>query len=150
MNQELDSLNSRKAVLDDEVAVSAVKKEALALYDNLREIEKKRDDLINEEKNRGTPAQERERLLNQVCRKEKERERETHTDKPTDGQRDRERQRNRDRQTDRQIDRQTARNKERKKTNQFDKMFDIVQLRSRTIMPRSPPWSSRSPKSRIT
>jgi hypothetical protein len=27
------------------VAVSAVKKEALALYDNLREIEKKRDDL---------------------------------------------------------------------------------------------------------
>ena len=66
MNQELDLLNSRKAVLDDEVAVSAVKKEALALYDNLREVEKKRDDLINEEKNRGTPAQERERLLNQV------------------------------------------------------------------------------------
>ena len=64
--QELDNLNSRKAVLDDEVAVSAVKKEALILYDTLREIEKKRDDLINEEKNRGTPAQERERLLNQV------------------------------------------------------------------------------------
>ena len=64
--QELDNLNSRKAILDDEVAVSAVKKEALSLYDSLREIEKKRDDLINEEKNRGTPAQERERLLNQV------------------------------------------------------------------------------------
>jgi hypothetical protein len=46
MNQELDMLNSRKAVLDDEVAVSTVKKEALALYDTLREIEKKRDDLV--------------------------------------------------------------------------------------------------------
>ncbi len=66
MNQELDALHSRQAILDDEVAVSSTKKEALALYDNLREVEKKRDDLINDEKNRGTPAQERERLLNQV------------------------------------------------------------------------------------
>jgi hypothetical protein len=43
-----------------------LQKEALSLYDTLRDVEKKRDDLINEEKNRGTPAQERERLLNQV------------------------------------------------------------------------------------
>lgn len=69
MNQELDTLNSRKAVLDDEVAISSTKKEALGLYDNLRDIEKKYEDLVNEEKNRGTPAQERERLLNQVFKK---------------------------------------------------------------------------------
>ncbi len=66
MNQELDSLNSRKAMLEDEVAMSALKKEALTLYDSLRELERKRDELIDEEKNRGTPAQERERLLLQV------------------------------------------------------------------------------------
>jgi myosin heavy subunit len=66
MNQELDSLNSRKAMLEDEVAISALKREALTLYDNLRDLEQKRDELVDEENNRGTPAQERERLLSQV------------------------------------------------------------------------------------
>jgi len=66
MNQELDSLNSRKAMLEDEVAMSALKREALTLYENLRDLEQKRDELVDEEKNRGTPAQERERLLAQV------------------------------------------------------------------------------------
>lgn len=66
MNQELDSLNSRKALLEDEVAISALKREALSLYDNLRDLENRRDELLEEEKHRGTPAQERERLLAQV------------------------------------------------------------------------------------
>ena len=66
MNQELDGLNSRKAVLEDEVALSALKREALTLYDNLRDLEQRRDELEEEEKHRGTPAQERERLLEQV------------------------------------------------------------------------------------
>ena len=66
MNQELDGLNSRKAVLEDEVALSALKREALTLYDNLRDLEQRRDELLEEEKHRGTPAQERERLLAQV------------------------------------------------------------------------------------
>ena len=59
-------LNSRKAVLEDEVALSALKREALTLYDNLRDLEQRRDELEEEEKHRGTPAQERERLLEQV------------------------------------------------------------------------------------
>ncbi len=66
MNQELDSLNSRKAALEDELAMSHVKKEAVGLYEQLREVEDKRDALVEEERARGTPAQERERLLQQV------------------------------------------------------------------------------------
>lgn len=66
MNQELDALNSRKGALEDELAMSQVKKEAVVLYDQLREVEDKRDQLVEEEKLRGTPAQERERLLQQV------------------------------------------------------------------------------------
>ena len=66
MNQELDTLNSRKAMLEDEVAISALKREALTLFENLRDLEQRRDELIDEENNRGTPAQERERLLAQV------------------------------------------------------------------------------------
>jgi hypothetical protein len=53
-------------MLEDEVAISALKREALTLYDNLRDLEQKRDELVDEENNRGTPAQERERLLSQV------------------------------------------------------------------------------------
>ncbi len=66
MNQELDSLNARKAMLDDEVAVSQMKKEAVGLYENLRDLEQRRDELVDEVSNRGTPAEERERLLAQV------------------------------------------------------------------------------------
>ena len=43
MNQELDALNSRKGALEDELAMSQVKKEAVVLYDQLREVEDKRD-----------------------------------------------------------------------------------------------------------
>ena len=63
---QIIGLNSRKAVLEDEVALSALKREALTLYDNLRDLEQRRDELEEEEKHRGTPAQERERLLEQV------------------------------------------------------------------------------------
>ena len=66
MNQELDTLNSRKVMLEDEVAISALKREALTLYENLRDLESRRDELVDEVSNRGTPAEERERLLAQV------------------------------------------------------------------------------------
>ena len=66
MNQELDNLNARKVMLEDEVAISALKREALGIYENLRDLEQRRDELMDEESNRGTPAQERERLLAQV------------------------------------------------------------------------------------
>ena len=70
MNQELDTLNSRKVMLEDEVAISALKREALTLYENLRDLELRRDELVDEVSNRGTPAEERERLLAQVISKE--------------------------------------------------------------------------------
>ena len=66
MNQELDSYNSRKTRLEDELAVSQVKREAVILHEQLAEAEAKRDKLAEEERRRGTPAQERERLLAQV------------------------------------------------------------------------------------
>lgn len=66
MNQELDALDSKKAALEDELSMSSVKREAVSLYEQLREVQEKRDLLFEEEKNRGTPAQERERLLQQV------------------------------------------------------------------------------------
>ena len=56
----------RKAALEDELSVSAVKREAVSLYEQLQEAEKKRDALLEEAKERGTPAQEREKLLYQV------------------------------------------------------------------------------------
>ena len=46
MNQELDALNSRKGALEDELAMSQVKKEAVVLYDQLREVEDKRDQVM--------------------------------------------------------------------------------------------------------
>ncbi len=66
MNQELDSLTTRRAALEDELAMSALKREAVGLYAQLREAEDKRDQMAEEERQRGTPAQERERLLQQV------------------------------------------------------------------------------------
>ena len=63
MNQELDLYNSKKNSLEDELSVSALKREAVVLYEQLAEAENKRDKLLEEEKQRGTPAQERERLL---------------------------------------------------------------------------------------
>jgi nicotinic acid phosphoribosyltransferase len=50
MSQEVDALGTRKAALEDELAVSAVKKEALALTEQLRLAEEKRDALIEEDK----------------------------------------------------------------------------------------------------
>lgn len=43
-----------------------IKQEASNLYNKLREVEEKRDALILEEKNKGTPQQERENLVQQV------------------------------------------------------------------------------------
>ena len=48
MNQELDTLNSKKVMLEDEVAISALKREALTLYENLRDLQLRRDELVDE------------------------------------------------------------------------------------------------------
>jgi len=66
LNQELDVLATKKATLEDELSVSAIKREAVKLYEQLASVQGKRDSLVAEEKERGTPQQERERLLGQV------------------------------------------------------------------------------------
>merc|ERR1719414_1488290 len=72
MNQALDALNSKKATYEDELAMSAIKREAVTLYEQLRVVEMKRNELLIEEQERGTPGQERERLLTQVKEDNKE------------------------------------------------------------------------------
>ncbi|KAJ7358819.1 hypothetical protein OS493_021607 [Desmophyllum pertusum] len=66
--QELDALTTRIQNLEDEVASSPVKQEAVTLYEKLNELGEKKQSLVDEmeKENRGTPAEERERLLKQV------------------------------------------------------------------------------------
>ncbi|XP_067677226.1 intraflagellar transport protein 74 homolog [Haliotis asinina] len=64
--QELDQLNSKIEGLQDELSMSQVKQEAVRLYEQLHELEARRDQLVEEAKSRGTPAEEREKLLKQV------------------------------------------------------------------------------------
>ncbi|KFM76787.1 Intraflagellar transport protein 74-like protein, partial [Stegodyphus mimosarum] len=64
--QDLDLLNSQKMALEEELSMSQIKLEASNLYNKLREVEEKRDALILEEKTKGTPAEERENLVQQV------------------------------------------------------------------------------------
>jgi len=46
--------------------MSHVKQEAMRLYEQIRELESKRDQMLREQKTEETPQAERERLLNQV------------------------------------------------------------------------------------
>ncbi|CAL1539936.1 unnamed protein product [Lymnaea stagnalis] len=64
--QELDMLNSKMENLQEELSLSQIKQEAVRLYDQIHELEVKRDALIEEAKTRGSPAEEREKLLKQV------------------------------------------------------------------------------------
>ncbi|KAG8176292.1 hypothetical protein JTE90_011276 [Oedothorax gibbosus] len=66
LQQNLDLLTTKKMSLEEELSMSQVKQEASNLYNKLREVEEKRDALVLEEKNKGTPAQERESLVQQV------------------------------------------------------------------------------------
>ncbi|CAB4061426.1 IFT74 [Lepeophtheirus salmonis] len=66
MNQDLDRLNDQKTRMEEEISNSSLKRDAFALFEQLRSLEEKRNNLIREEKLRGTPAEERERLLQQV------------------------------------------------------------------------------------
>lgn len=66
LQQQLGSLQLQKHALEEDTLVSQVKQEAVKLYERLRELEEKKAMLQEEEQLRGTPAQERERLLQQV------------------------------------------------------------------------------------
>ncbi|KAK7027296.1 Intraflagellar transport protein 74 [Halocaridina rubra] len=63
---ELDALENRKAGLEDELSMSKVKQEAVGLYEKLQDLEEKRNEIVTENQKRGTPKEERERLLLQV------------------------------------------------------------------------------------
>lgn len=66
--QDLDALATRIQNLEDEVSSSPVKQEAVTLYEKLNELGEKKQSLLDEmeKENKGTPAEERERLLKQV------------------------------------------------------------------------------------
>merc|ERR1712150_71776 len=64
--QELDRLASKKAELDEELAMSPVKQVAVRLYEQLHELEEKRDQLMSEVQSKSTPQEEREKLLKLV------------------------------------------------------------------------------------
>ncbi|XP_042305779.1 intraflagellar transport protein 74 homolog isoform X2 [Sceloporus undulatus] len=66
LQQEMDALDIKEQALDAEIAHSQVKQEALQLYEKLRGLEEHRNQMILEEKNMGSPQEERERLLKQV------------------------------------------------------------------------------------
>ncbi|XP_052098080.1 intraflagellar transport protein 74 homolog [Mytilus californianus] len=64
--QELDVLNSKIENSNEELSFSQVKQEAVRLYEQLNDLEMKRDALVQETKNQSSPAEEREKLLKQV------------------------------------------------------------------------------------
>ncbi|XP_071952265.1 intraflagellar transport protein 74 homolog [Antedon mediterranea] len=64
--QELDMISTKKENLEDELSQSQVKQEAVRLYEQLHELETKKMQLIQEEQSKGSPAEEREKLLRQV------------------------------------------------------------------------------------
>lgn len=66
--QDLDALTTRIQNLEDEVSSSPVKQEAVTLCEKLNELGEKKQSLLDEmeKENKGTPAEERERLLKQV------------------------------------------------------------------------------------
>ncbi|KAJ7335421.1 hypothetical protein JRQ81_013362 [Phrynocephalus forsythii] len=66
LQQELDTVNMKEQALEAEIAHSQVKQEALQLYAKLHGLEEHRDQMIAEDKNLGSPQEERERLLKQV------------------------------------------------------------------------------------
>ncbi|XP_069681433.1 intraflagellar transport protein 74 homolog isoform X1 [Periplaneta americana] len=66
LQQELDALTNKKTDLDDQLSLSQVKQETVRLHHKLKEAEEKRESLLEEEKTRSTPAQEREQLLQRV------------------------------------------------------------------------------------
>ncbi|NWX92592.1 IFT74 protein, partial [Nothoprocta ornata] len=64
--QELDALNVKEESLRVEIAHSQVKQEAVKLYEKLHELEEHRNQMVTEDKNMGSPQEERERLLKQA------------------------------------------------------------------------------------
>ncbi|CAK9821400.1 Intraflagellar transport protein 74 homolog [Anthophora retusa] len=66
MQQELDELNKEQLYLEEEIALSPLKQEAVKLHFKIIEAEEKRDKLRKEEEYRISPEQEKEKLLQKI------------------------------------------------------------------------------------
>ncbi|XP_015520554.1 intraflagellar transport protein 74 homolog isoform X1 [Neodiprion pinetum] len=66
MQTELDRLSNEKSTMEEQIALSQAKQEAVKLLVKISEVEGKRDKLREEEKNRLSPEEERIQLLAKV------------------------------------------------------------------------------------
>ncbi|KAH0568146.1 hypothetical protein KQX54_018870 [Cotesia glomerata] len=66
LQKEMDLLMSEKYNLEEQIALSSIKQEAVKLGINIAEAEEKRAKLLDEQKNKMSPDEEREHLLNRV------------------------------------------------------------------------------------
>ncbi|XP_039517517.1 intraflagellar transport protein 74 homolog isoform X2 [Pimephales promelas] len=64
--EELDALMSRKETFEADLVHSQAKQEAVLLHEKLLDLENRRDALLTEDRNMGSPQEERERLFKQV------------------------------------------------------------------------------------
>ncbi|XP_046846357.1 intraflagellar transport protein 74 homolog [Xenia sp. Carnegie-2017] len=64
--QNLEKITTKLQVLGEEISSSPVKQEAVTLYEKIHELEEKKQNLVEEDMSKGTPAEEREKLLKQV------------------------------------------------------------------------------------
>ncbi|XP_014468658.1 PREDICTED: intraflagellar transport protein 74 homolog isoform X2 [Dinoponera quadriceps] len=68
MQRELDQLSKEQAHLEEQIALSQVKQEAVKLQVRIIEAEEKRDRLRDEERRRLSPEEEKEQLLQRIKR----------------------------------------------------------------------------------
>ncbi|KAK2910773.1 hypothetical protein Q8A67_002906 [Cirrhinus molitorella] len=66
LQEELDALMSRKETFEADLVHSQAKQEAVMLHEKLLELENRRDAMLAEDRNIGSPQEERERLFKQV------------------------------------------------------------------------------------
>ncbi|KOC64137.1 Intraflagellar transport protein 74 like protein [Habropoda laboriosa] len=66
MQQELDELHKEQLYLEEEIALSPLKQEAVKLHFKIIEAEEKRDKMRKEEEYRISPEQEKEKLLQKI------------------------------------------------------------------------------------
>lgn len=66
MQQELDELYKEQLYLEEEIALSPLKQEAVKLHLKIIEVEEKRNKLQEKEKHRISPEEEREKLLQKI------------------------------------------------------------------------------------
>ena len=64
--ENLDELDTKRKTLEEEISTSHVKQEAVRLHEQIHALELKRDNLLNEIRNKETPQVKRGNSLNQI------------------------------------------------------------------------------------